>query len=149
MAEDLIPSFTTEQVLDTAKANATAAWLGTIAYLMEQNLSPHDWSVRIGKLFAPGWQEVKGLGARAAAQRHALGCISFGATLVSFEGDESRAMYVIAGWPNDFWLQFFQITQAEADISWEALGPIASSLDLQCHWQREGDCVRFTFSRER
>lgn len=147
MSDNLSPIFMTEQVMDAAKANATAAWLGTIAYLTEQNLSPHDWSVGLGMRFAPGWQEEKGRGARAAAQRHALGCISFGGTLVSFEGDESSAEYVIAGWPNDGWLQFFQITQAEADISWEALGPIAASLDLQCHWQREGDCVRFTFSR--
>jgi hypothetical protein len=148
MAEDIIPIFTTEQVLDNAKANVTCAWLGTIAYLKEQRLSSHDWSIRMGKLFVPLWQELKGRGAREAARAHALGCTAFGATLVSFEGDESSARYVVAGWPNAFWLQFFQITQAEADISWEALGPVAASLDLQFHWQREDDCVRFTLSRE-
>ena len=147
MSEDLSTMFTTEQVLDSAKGNVTGVLLGTSAYLKEQHLSPLDWSVWLGKWFAPGWEGLKGRGAREAAQIAALVCITLGGKLTSFDGDESRAEFVITGWPNADRLQYYQITLAEADISWEALGPIAASLDLQCHWQREGDCVRFTFSR--
>ncbi len=146
MSEDVRPIFTTEQVLDMAKLNVSALWFGTIAYLLESNLSPLDWSVGLGKRHAPGWQGLKGRGARKAAEIAALNCITLGGELTSFDGDESRAEFVITGWPNADGLQYYQITQAEADIFWEAFGPIADILDLRYQWQREGDCVRLTFS---
>ncbi len=147
MSDDLRPIFTTEQVLDMAKLNLSALSLGTITYLLEQHLSPLDWFVGLGKRCAPGWQDLKGRGAREAAQAAVLNCISFGGKLTSFDGDESRAEFVITGWPNADGLQYFQTTQAEADIFWESFGPIADFIDLRYQWQREGDCVRLTFSR--
>jgi hypothetical protein len=146
MSEDLSKMFTTEQVLEQAKGNVTGIYLGTIAYLKEQHLSPLDWTVGLGKRFAPGWEGLKGRGAREAAQMFALNCISLGGTLTSFDGDESRAEFVIKGWPGAGWLQYHQITQADADVMWEAFTPIAAFLDLRHHWQREGDSVRITFS---
>ena len=146
MSEGVDTTFTTEQVMQQAQGNANAVLLGTIAYLKDRHQSPDDWSASLGQRFAPSWESLKGHGAKEVARMAALNLASFGGTLRSLSGDESKAEAVIEGWPSSEWLEAFHITQSDADAMWGAFGPIGSALGLRFQWQREGDAVKITFS---
>ncbi len=147
MSEAINTTFTTEQVLEQAQGNANAVALGTIAYLKDHHMSLDDWSAWLGQRFAPSWESLKGYGAKETTRMAAFNLVSFGGTLRSLSGDESRAEAVIEGWPSAEWLELFHMTQADADAMWEALEPIGAYLGLRFQWQREGNAVKITFSR--
>ena len=54
---------------------------------------------------------------------------------------------ITSDWPGSEALTFFGLTQAEADANWVLVAPIAQWLGLQYAWRREGETLRFTFSR--
>ncbi len=147
MSEEVNTTFTTEQVLQQAQGNVNAVLLGTIAYLKDHHQSPDDWSASLGQRFAPSWESLKGHGAKEVARMAAFNLVSFGGTLRSLSGDESRAEAVIDGWPSSEWLESFYITLSDADAMWGAFEPIGTYLGLRFHWQREGNAVKITFSR--
>lgn len=121
--------------------------MGADAYLKEHHQSPGDWSTSLGQRFAPGWESLRGQGAKEAARVAALNCVSFGGKLRSLSGDESRTEAVIEGWPFEEDLEFFHVTQSDADLLWEAFKPIGTYLGLQIQSQREGDTFTITVER--
>jgi hypothetical protein len=147
MSEEINTMFTTEQVLQQAQGNLNAVCLGTIAYLKEHHQSPGDWSTSLGQRLAPGWESLRGHSAKEVVQIAALNCVSFGGKLRSLSGDESRAEAVIEGWPPEERLEFFHITQSDADLLWEAFKPIGVHLGLQIQCQRQGDTFKITVER--
>ena len=147
MSEEMSSTFTTEQIMQQAQGNLNAVCLGSIAYLKEHHQSPGDWSASLGQRFAPGWESLKGQGAKEVARTVALNCVSFGGRLRSLSGDESRAEAVIEGWPPEERLEFFHITQSDADLLWEAFKPIGAYLGLHIQCQRQGDTFKITVSR--
>lgn len=147
MSTEMSSTFTTEQIMQQAQGNLNAVCLGTIAHLKEHHQSPGEWSTALGQRFAPGWESLRGQGAKEVAQTVALNCVSFGGTLRSLSGGESRAEAVIEGWPSEEDLGFFHITQSDADLLWEAFKPIGAHLGLLIQCQREGDTVKITVER--
>jgi hypothetical protein len=147
MSGEVDTTFTTEQVLRQAQGNVNAVVLGTIAYLKDRHQSPDDWFASLGERFAPSWESLKDQGAKEVARMAAFNLVSFGGTLRSLSGDESKAEAVIEGWPSSERLEAFHITQSDADVIWGGFGPIGTSLGLRFQWQREGDAVKITFSR--
>ncbi len=139
--------FTSEQLYQQAQANLTAFILGTMAYLKEQGRTPQEWVTFIGNRFAPGWEFVKGQGAKAAMQSVVVNLLSAGGSLHSLTGDDAQAEAVIADWPSADVLEFFGLSLEDVDPLHTIFTPIAASLNLRYEWHRAGNQVTFRFSR--
>ncbi|MFN2218645.1 MAG: hypothetical protein ACK2UA_08570, partial [Anaerolineae bacterium] len=79
--------FSTDQVLEQAKANGQALFLVAIGYLKEKGLPVDDFWRFVGEKFTLGWEPLQGQGAREAVRVFALNMVSVGGTLVSLSGD--------------------------------------------------------------
>lgn len=144
---DQVPDFTDDELRSQAQGNATAAGLALLVYAREHGETPESAARWLGTLFAPGWEEVRGQGARQAAQWAALNTVSLGATVRAFAGDEGRADVTVAGWPGDEALGFFGVSQDEADAMFSVFASVADHLGLRYQWQRQGDAVTMTFEQ--
>lgn len=139
--------FTPEQLYEQAQGNLNGFILGTIAYLKEQGRTPEEWATFMGNRFAPGWESVRGQGAKAAMNRVVLSLVSSGGNLHSLTGDEAQAEAIIADWPSADDLEFFGLTLEDVDPFQTILTPIAAFLNLRYEWQRAGNQLTFRFSR--
>jgi len=83
--------FSQQDILERAQGNVASFILATLAYSKEHGFSFEDWAQKTGTLYAPGWSELSGKGARAVAREAALNMVSGGATGVAVSGDDSRA----------------------------------------------------------
>lgn len=139
--------FTSHELYEQAEANLTAFILTTIAYLKEHNQSPQEWITFIGTRFAPAWQQAKDQGAKAAIELLVLNLLATGGTLRLLQGDDTQAEATIVDWPPDGILEFFRLTQDDADNLYDIFKPIAASLNLHYQWHRKGNRVIFKFTR--
>lgn len=139
--------FTSEQVSEQAQGNVTSFVLGTLAYLKGQNRTPQEWVTFLGYQFAPGWEQVKGQGARAAMNSVVLNFLSGGGRLQSLTGDEAQAEAVIADWPPADILELLGLTLEDVDPFYTIFNPIADFLNLRYEWHRAGNVLTFRFSR--
>ena len=139
--------FSPEELCAQATGNAIAGALALVRYARELGESPEAVAAWLGHTFAPGWEEVRGQGARTAMRVLALNLVSLGCELRSLSGDEQRAEAVAAGWPGDEHLTFFGVSQKEADALFGVFRPIAEDLGLRYEWRREADTVMMTFEQ--
>jgi hypothetical protein len=145
MSEEKDVTFTAEEICQQAQVNANFLSLGTILYLKERTLSIDGYWAFMGGVAAPSW--TQGLTAKELATGAARNCVSFGGELRSVSGDETRAEAVVAGWPSEEDLKFYDLTQKEADAMWVCLEHIAIALGYRFEWRRQGDEVTMTFWR--
>jgi hypothetical protein len=73
--------------------------------------------------------------------------ISLGATAQSIAADETHVEVVITAWPLQESLAAFGLLQADADVLWQTFAPIAQHLKLHFAMHRDGEDLRFEFSR--
>jgi hypothetical protein len=139
--------FTSEQLYEQAQGNLTAFILGTIAYLKGQGRTPQEWVTFIGNRFAPGWESLRGQGAKAAMNSLVLNFLTGGGRLQSLTGDEAQAEAVIADWPSADILELFGLTLEDVDPFHTIFNPVADLLNLRYEWQRAGNLLTFRYSR--
>jgi hypothetical protein len=137
--------FTDAEVRDQAMTNATACGLALLVYAREHGEAPTTAAHWLGRLFAPGWERVRGQGAYQVARLAALNFVSLGATLQALAGDEQRAVATLAGWPPDEILRQFEVSRAEAGAAFTIMEPIAEFVGLRYRWVRQGDAVTMAF----
>ena len=101
-----------------------------------------------GRRFAPLWEELRGRPVVEVARLAALNAVSLGATLISLSGDDRRAEVLVAGWPDEEFLDLLQLSREDAQRQLDAFGPITEHLGIRYGWRREGDAVRMTFERD-
>ena len=135
-------------MLSQAQAVATSWVLTTIGYLKGRGLALEEYVEYHGRLFAPGWEELRGQPVVEVAQLVALNAVSVGCTLRSLSGDDTRAEVLLAGWPDEELTSFLQLTRSDGDHIWNTYKPIMEYLDLSYAWQRQGDVVRITLERQ-
>jgi hypothetical protein len=145
MSDEMINTFTPEEILQQAQGNLTGVLLVVVAYLKEHALSIDEFCAFAGHRFAPGWQQ--GRTAKEVARSAALNMVSAGAKLRSLSGDESQAEAVLGGWPSEDALAFYGVSQEDADILWGPMVTIAEHLGFDYEWHRQGDESTMTFSR--
>jgi len=145
MPEEKDVTFTDEEICQQAQVNANFFSLGTILYSKEHTLSMDEYWAFMGRTAARGW--TQGLTAKELATGAARNCVSSGDELRSISGDDSRAEAVVAGWPSEEDLEFFDLTQKEADAMWVCLEHIAIALGYRFEWRRQGDEVTMIFWR--
>jgi hypothetical protein len=148
MSDTAEVEFSPEEVSSQARANATAFALTALAYLKEQNLELDEYVEFHGRRFAPAWEELRGRPVVEAARLAALNAVSLGATLRSLSGDERSAEVLVAGWPDEGFLDLLGLSREDAERQHDAFGPIMEHLGIRYGWRREGDAVRMTFERE-
>ena len=141
------PVFTTDEVCEQARGNATALILVALAYQRARGLDAADFVRFVGERFAPSWDELHGDGALGAARAAALNLVGGGAELVALSGDRHDARAVFGAWPSPEDLAFFGLTQEDADAFHEVFAPIAARLGLRFTWRREGSRLEFLFAR--
>src|SRR5947209_4997859 len=137
--------YSSERIGEQGSGNAVAALLTTLAYLKEHHQSVEEWVTFLGRRYAPGWEHLRGKGAKEFARMAALNFVSVEATLLSLAGDESHAEFT-ATWPSQEWLDFVGVSQGDSDALWGVFGPIAEHLGLHYEWHRTGEQVRVKFS---
>ena len=145
MIDETNPIFTPEQISEQAQGNVNYLCLAMITYL-KKNAQPFDefWAY-VGQRFAPTWEP--GASAKEVAIAAALNMVSAGCKLHSVSGDESQAKATLMEWPpEEGSLEFFELTQEEADSLWGIFGPIAESVGYNYAWDRQGDEVTMTFT---
>ena len=136
---DQTQDFPAEEILEQARGNATAAGLALFRYAREHGNSPVSAARWLGTLFAPGWEDVRGHGARQAAHWAALSSVSLGATMHELVGDERQASATVTGWPGNEVLAFFGLSQEEADSTFDVFATVAEYIGLEYSWERHGD----------
>jgi hypothetical protein len=139
--------FTSDEVLQQAKANAQALSLVTLGYIKEKRLPTDEFWSFVGEKFTLGWDSLKGKGARAAMRIFALNMVSVGGTLESLSGDEARAEAIIADWPSPDLLQAFGVSRDDVDRMYVVFEPIADLLGLRYEWHRQGDRVTLVLAQ--
>jgi hypothetical protein len=137
-----------EEIRAQAQSNATAWVLTTIAYLKERNLAVEEYVAYHGRRFAPAWEDLRGLPVEEVARLVALNSVSVGGALRSLSGDDGRAEVLVEGWPDEEFLSFLPLDQADSDQIWNTYQPIMEHLNLRYAWQREDDVVRITVERQ-
>jgi len=145
MSDETNTIFTSEQISQQAQGNVNSLCLVMVAYLKEHDLSQDGFWSFVGRQFAPGWEQ--GTSAKDVALEAALNMVSGGWELRSSSGDESQAQAVLGGGLSKDSLEFFGLTQGEADSVWAVFGPIAESLGYDYEWHRQGDEIKMSFSR--
>ncbi len=140
--------FTDEEIAIQSMRNARATGLALIVHGREHGETPDQVGRWLGAIFAPGWEEIRGQGARPAARAAARNSVSLGGELRQLSGDEREAQATLAGWPDQAILDYFSVSRDEADALFTVFEPIAEHLGLDYRWQREGDAVTLTFARQ-
>jgi hypothetical protein len=148
MSDAADAEFSPEEVSSQAQGNATALALTALAYLKERGLDLDEYVAFHGRRFAPLWGELRGRPVVEVARLAALNAVSLGATLISLSGDDRRAEVLVAGWPDEEFLDLLQLSREDAQRQLDAFGPITEHLGIRYGWRREGDAVRMTFKRD-
>ena len=144
MTSTLDLTFTAEEIFNHAQENVTSLCLGMTAYLLDKDLPVDDFWAATGKRFAPNWG--KNITARGLAEGSALNMLSGGTKLVALTGDDNQAEVVITNWPAEGMLEFFGLTQEEADSTVSIFAAIAAEFDFDCQFARQEDELRLIFS---
>lgn len=126
MTSELSYPFTTEQIQQQTRGNLEVVVLISIAYAKAQGKSPRDYALFAGKLVASSWAQVSS--PREAATVAALSSASFGISVVSVGGDDTRGEAVTGDWPPTDYLEALGLTQEDADAAWAIYEPVAQSL---------------------
>ena len=147
MSDNMSTEFSQEEIGQQAQENANALTLATISYLVSNGLDVDDYANYVGRMFAPGWAEMQGMGASAFARIAALNMLSVGATLKSLSGNDMKASAVISGWPSEEGMSFFGVDSAHADAVMRIFGPIAEHLGYRFATGRAGEEVTMTFTK--
>jgi hypothetical protein len=149
MSDATNAEFTPEEVLSQAQGNATAFILTTYAYLKERGLDLDKYVSFHGRRFALAWEELRGEPVVEVARLVALNAVSVGATLRSLSGDERGADVLVAGWPDEEFLDMLQLSREDGERQYNAFLPIMEHLGIHYEWRREDDAVRMTFELNR
>lgn len=149
MSDATNTEFTPEEISSQAQGNATAFVLTTYAYLKERGLDLDEYVAFHGRRFAPAWEELRGGPVVEVARLVALNAVSVGATLRSLSGDHRGAEVIVAGWPDDEFLDMLQLSREEGERQYNAFRPIPEYLGIHYEWRREEDAVRMTFELKR
>jgi len=138
--------FSQQEILESAQGNVASFIVGTIAFSKEHGFSIEEWSQALGTMFAPGWSELSGKGAREVARAAALNMASGGATGVAVTGDDSRAE-ITGHWPSDDLLAFTGVSRTDIAPFYHIFAPIAAHLGMRYEYTVEGDRFHLIFTR--
>lgn len=138
--------FTKEELGEAGRGNAEGLWLATVSYFLSKGGGLEDWIDYVGNIYAPGWDELIGKGAREAARIVALNWVSCGAKLLSFSGDDIHAELEIE-FPTEDPQEFWKFSFADAHKINRVHAPIAKRLGLKFTWESKGNRFRNTFSK--
>jgi len=148
MTDAIEGEFSPEEISFQAQNNATALALTALAYLKERGLDLDEYVAFHERRFAPAWEELRGRPVVEAARLAALNAVSLGATLRSLSGDDTSAEVLVAGWPDERFLDLLGLSREDAQRQHGAFEPIMEQLGIRYGWQREGDAVKMTFERD-
>ena len=148
MTDAIEGEFSPEEISFQAQNNATALALTALAYLKERGLDLDEYVAYHGRRFAPAWEELRGRPVVEAARLAALNAVSLGASLRSLSGDDRSAEVLVAGWPDEGFLDLLGLSREDAQRQHGAFGPIMEQLVIRYGWQRDGDAVKMTFERD-
>lgn len=147
MGDTHTAAFSEEELRAQATGNASALPYVIAAYAKDRGRPHEEATAFVGRLFAPGWESMRGQGARAVARMVALNHASCGGEVRSLSGDDDRAEVRVAGQPNAEDAAFFGVSRDEADGFFGVFGPIAESLGFRGEWRREGEEVVLLLDR--
>lgn len=135
-------TYTAEKLQATARENAVAFALLSVAYLKKQGHSPEDFVAMAGNRLAQSWQALGAAGAIDFAQAIALNITSLGGKVQALDGDDQRAEAVFLDWISHEQASAFGLSQEDGDAWWSVFEPIATSMSYSYSWKRDGDTIK-------
>jgi len=132
--------YTTEELLEQARANAQAALIATIGFLQELEIPIDSWTKSIGVRFSRGWQTDEGWNDAGEFLDSMLTNLrAIGANVVEADLGDAEATALIEGFPDPDLCALFDVDLAAAAKFHDASGAVAGELGLIWNWNFEGD----------
>lgn len=132
--------YTTEELLEQARANAQAALIATIGFLQELEIPIDSWTQSIGARFSRGWQTDEGWNDAGEFLDSMLTNLrAIGANVVEADLGEAEATALIEGFPDPDLCSLFDVDLATVAKFHDASGAVAGELGLIWTWSLEGD----------
>jgi hypothetical protein len=140
--------FSESRLLEQASGNQSAMFLIGLAWAKQRDGSVDAYATFVGDEFAPGWDEMRGAGARDVARIAGLNFASSAdSKFVGLDGDEARAEITIEG-PDPEWLAGSSLTAADTDRANELIfRRIADRLGLGLEARRDDGGLHLIFSK--
>src|SRR4051812_55811 len=105
--------YSTEELLEQARANAQAALIATIRFLQQQGISVDKWTESIGHTFARGWEAAEGWDDAGEFLDSMLANLrAIGANVVEADLEKTKAQAVIEGFPDPDLCALFEVDPA-------------------------------------
>ena len=145
MSEQTMP-FTFDVLNQVAETNVCISLFMATAFLKERGIPISEYSAFMRDRLGPGWEHLRGRGAKVFAVPVALNLISTGATLVELSGDERRAEVVVEQNIQP-WLDDAGLTRDDFRPMLEFFALLAEGLGLHCSWSWEGNRESWTFTQ--
>ncbi|GHO89301.1 hypothetical protein [Dictyobacter formicarum] len=139
--------YTAEKLQATARENAVAFALLSLAYLKKQGQSPEDFVAMAGNRLAQSWQALGDSGTIDFAQAITLNITSLGGKLQTLDGDDQRAEAVFHDWISHEQANAFGLSQEDGDAWWSVFEPIATSMSYSYSWKLDGDTIKIYLAR--
>jgi hypothetical protein len=131
--------FSNHEINQQALANAASLPYLMIAYGVECGWSARETALFCGRIFAKGWERLRGAGARVVARQIAINLVSTGGVLQSLVGDERRAEARVSGLPDPVKLDIFEVGAEDTLQFCDVFAPMATYVSCRFAWRVEGD----------
>jgi len=132
--------YTTEELLEQARANAQAALIATVGFLQELEIPIDSWTQSIGVRFARGWQTDEGWDDAGEFLDSMLTNLrAIGANVVEADLGDAEATAMIEGFPDPDLCALFEVDQALVAKFHDASGAVAGDIGLVWSWILESD----------
>jgi len=127
--------YTTEELLEQARANAQAALIATISFLKQQGVPVEAWTESIGHTFARGWEAAEGWDDAGEFLDSMLTNLrAMGANVLEANLKNGKAEAVIEGFPDADLCALFDADPAVVAKFHDASAVIARDLGLLWDW---------------
>jgi hypothetical protein len=132
--------YTTEELLEQARANAQAALIATIGYLRQQGLPIESWTDSIGHTFARGWEAAEGWNDAGEFLDSMLTNLrAIGADVLDADLGNAKAAATIKGFPDAELCALFETDPATVAKFHDASAVIARDLGLVWSWNLDDE----------
>lgn len=129
--------YSTDDLLEQARANAQAALIATVAFLQARGIPLPDWTAALGRTFAVAWDEPEPWEADEFLDAILVNLRSLGAVVVAADLAPDRAEAVTTGFPDPDLCHQFGADFASVARFHDATAPIAAGRGLRWSWTLE------------
>lgn len=135
------------ELLEQAQANAQAALIATVGFLLDHGLSVADWAAALGARFERAWGEPEPWEAGEFLDAILANLRSLGATVEGADLGPERATATTRGFPDPESCATLGVEPAVVAGYNDATRPIAEARGLSWAWRYDGERTEYAVAR--